>query len=457
MEFERRSSSRPSRPRSLGTWTTQRLVASAVIAVAAIGVNLLQACTTAPCGAGQRRRTSTPSSTARPTSRRRCASARSSSTPPASCASSTAGAAPRRARRPRRTTSACGSPRASLLPAGYTGTVYQNGYDLQYLSSDHHVVGLGSAIYNIHTLNNILFWDAGGVISDHNGDDDYRWCYAYTVVAWPKVAAAPVGALPFFDRLDIAVTHADQHASQIFTDLGTGGVHRIKGVHQSSTGTKPQAVLLAGFRDQLHRRRPPRAAVRLRPGHAEAAQPQDQVALRRRVQGRLHARVPLRRDRVGPRRRQRPPVPAADGDPRGRHRGRGRRQQPPAPAGAQPAQLRRGPRHRGAEARGVRRADTAVHLGDADADRLGPDARSAATSTSGASACGSRSFSYLRLPGDSFGTLRYTVRAHSATRTRSASATACRSTCSASTCCQPTIHFDPGNLPPSQPRNPGLG
>jgi len=132
------------------------------------------------------------------------------------------------------------------LPAGYTGTVYQNGYDLEYLSKDHHVVGLGSAIYNIHTLNNILFWDAGGVISDRNGDDSYRWCYAYTVVAWPEVTRAPGGAVRFFDRLDIAVTHADQHASLIYTDLGSGGVHRIKGVYQSPD-VKPKAVLLAGF------------------------------------------------------------------------------------------------------------------------------------------------------------------------------------------------------------------
>jgi len=136
-----------------------------------------------------------------------------------------------------------------LLPEGYVGTVYQNGYDLRYDSQDHEVVGLGSAIYNVHTLNNILFWDAGGVISDHNGDDDYRWCYTYTVVAWPKpgVGSGPFGGFPpLGPRLDIEAVHADRHAALIFTDGPSGSVHTIKGKH-TSTGKAPRAVLLAGF------------------------------------------------------------------------------------------------------------------------------------------------------------------------------------------------------------------
>jgi hypothetical protein len=63
-----------------------------------------------------------------------------------------------------------------------------NGWDLQYRNGDHHVQGLGSAIFNIshkYTINEYtLQWDAGGVLSDKNGDDDYKWCYRYTLIFW---------------------------------------------------------------------------------------------------------------------------------------------------------------------------------------------------------------------------------------------------------------------------------
>jgi hypothetical protein len=134
------------------------------------------------------------------------------------------------------------------LPAGYVGTVYQNGYDLRYDSKDHEVVGLGAAIYNVHLLNDILFWDAGGVISDHNGDDDYRWCYAYTVVAWPKPASGRFGLpiVPLGPYLDIEAVHADRHAALIFTDKQVGSVHAIRGKY-TSPGKPPRAVLPTGF------------------------------------------------------------------------------------------------------------------------------------------------------------------------------------------------------------------
>jgi hypothetical protein len=136
------------------------------------------------------------------------------------------------------------------LPAGYTGTVYQNGYDLEYEDGDHEVVGLGSAVYNIHQLGDILFWDAGGVISDEDGDDAYRWCYAYTVVAWPK----GLGGLtvPTFNqpRLDIEAVHANKEAALIYTGASSGALARIRGKFKSE-GKKPRTVLPAGFATTL--------------------------------------------------------------------------------------------------------------------------------------------------------------------------------------------------------------
>jgi len=136
-----------------------------------------------------------------------------------------------------------------LLPRNYVGTVIQNGYELAYEDGDHEVVGLGSAIYNVHLLNNILFWDAGGVISDRDGEDDYRWCYAYTVVAWPRPPLIPPIAVPQGPRLDIEAVHADRNAALIFTGGGNSPA-AIRGKHRSQ-GKKPRAVTLAGFAASL--------------------------------------------------------------------------------------------------------------------------------------------------------------------------------------------------------------
>jgi len=234
----------PSRPRRLGTSSRKHLVASAVIAVAATGVNLLQACSYTP-----------PASLDSP----EAVYAIIDSAPyvnPTEQQRAVVFGAPGKLHVEHGRSCARANQAASatyigmritdnvLLPKGYTGTVYQNGHELQYEDGDHHVLGLGSAIYNVHQLGDILFWDAGGVISDHNGDDDYRWCYTYTVVAWPKPPKGVVS--PFLPRIDIEAVHADETAALIFTDVGSGAVDRIKGQYTSS-GAKPKGVLLAGF------------------------------------------------------------------------------------------------------------------------------------------------------------------------------------------------------------------
>jgi len=70
------------------------------------------------------------------------------------------------------------------------GTVILNGWDVQYTDGDHHVAGLGAVIFNITEERTeeyfALRWDAGGVLSDKDGYDGYRWCYRYTLVFWNR-------------------------------------------------------------------------------------------------------------------------------------------------------------------------------------------------------------------------------------------------------------------------------
>jgi hypothetical protein len=95
----------------------------------------------------------------------------------------------------------------AVIPPGYnTGTVFLNGWRLRYKNGDHHVRGLGSAIFNITQTQNgdqqELHWEAGGVVSDDDGDDPYEWCGIYTLLFWhrnkfdftlipPQIAAWP--------------------------------------------------------------------------------------------------------------------------------------------------------------------------------------------------------------------------------------------------------------------------
>ena len=78
------------------------------------------------------------------------------------------------------------------LEFGDAGTIILNGWDVQYTNGDHHVLGLGTAIFNITGTSprpsSSCSWEAGGVLSDNNGDDGYKWCYRYTLVFWKRGA-----------------------------------------------------------------------------------------------------------------------------------------------------------------------------------------------------------------------------------------------------------------------------
>jgi hypothetical protein len=126
------------------------------------------------------------------------------------------------------------------LPPNYDGTVFLNGWKLEYSDGDHHVAGIGTTIFNVETIDNQLVWDAGGVISDDNGDDPYDWCYNYTLVFWPKSSRL----------FNMKSVFANRTGRLIFVDGGaassTTSVHQIPGSF-TTANLLPAANLLSGF------------------------------------------------------------------------------------------------------------------------------------------------------------------------------------------------------------------
>src|SRR5262249_13721797 len=131
----------------------------------------------------------------------------------------------------------------ATVPLDYydAGTVFLNGWRLQYNDGDHNVLGLGSAIYNVTEGRNgdqfELHWDAGGVLSDELGQDAYEWCYWYTMVFWKRWSSS-------FDAVAFnqagTFVHADNH------DPGNDtAVRNLPGTFMDAYG--PRAVLPRGF------------------------------------------------------------------------------------------------------------------------------------------------------------------------------------------------------------------
>ena len=125
------------------------------------------------------------------------------------------------------------------LEFGDAGTIILNGWDAQYTNGDHHLLGLGTAIFNITgTLTPTQFelrWEAGGVLSDNDGNDGYQWCYRYTLVFWKGGA---------FD----AVVPPQDDVSTTFVDSGGNPpLYDIPGKFtQSGDKGGPRAVLPRG-------------------------------------------------------------------------------------------------------------------------------------------------------------------------------------------------------------------
>jgi hypothetical protein len=124
-----------------------------------------------------------------------------------------------------------------------SGTVFLNGWHLNYHNEDHHVQGLGAAVINITEKRDpdlgqfILNWEAGGVLSDENGDDPYDFCYTYTIVFWSRRSTA-------FDAVALARSVPFRQAGG--SDPGNDTAER--NLNASSTNSYGQgAVLPQGF------------------------------------------------------------------------------------------------------------------------------------------------------------------------------------------------------------------
>jgi len=79
--------------------------------------------------------------------------------------------------------------------------VFLNGWKLDYVGDDHHVLALGTAITEIHFDPKLhtLTWTALGLIRDNDGKKGYNWTYQFTVVAWSNAnlsAFVDQGAFP---------------------------------------------------------------------------------------------------------------------------------------------------------------------------------------------------------------------------------------------------------------------
>jgi hypothetical protein len=62
--------------------------------------------------------------------------------------------------------------------------VFLNGWKLNYSGSDHHVMGMATALGKINVQPAKVTWQAYGALADDGQDKSIDWCYHYTVIAW---------------------------------------------------------------------------------------------------------------------------------------------------------------------------------------------------------------------------------------------------------------------------------
>lgn len=69
-------------------------------------------------------------------------------------------------------------------------TVILNGWKLNYLGGDQHVLGLGTVIAKIKPdlRNKTLTWNAVGILRDDDFEEGYEFTYYYTILAWNDAA-----------------------------------------------------------------------------------------------------------------------------------------------------------------------------------------------------------------------------------------------------------------------------
>lgn len=131
---------------------------------------------------------------------------------------------------------------AMAIPSAYdNATVFLNGWRLHYSDKDHEVTGFTTAIVDIEKHDDELRWKAGGVLSDKNGDDDFVWCYAYTVMMW-KSSVLDLDARPVDSDEDFTLSNLFQNG-----DDGQRTAFRERDFVITNWGSVPRALLPRGF------------------------------------------------------------------------------------------------------------------------------------------------------------------------------------------------------------------
>ena len=126
-------------------------------------------------------------------------------------------------------------------------TVFLNGWRFRYLSDDHNVAGLGTAIGNIVFDKLTLKWQAAGMMSDDNFDDGYHWCYWYTVIGWND-AVLPLTV----DHDDGCIEEGDPTITNLFAADNTKSTTALSCypsflINPGFAAGKPAAILPRGF------------------------------------------------------------------------------------------------------------------------------------------------------------------------------------------------------------------
>src|SRR5262249_29046538 len=128
---------------------------------------------------------------------------------------------------------------SATLPANFDGTVFLNGWKLEYDKGDDEGIGLGAIIFNIGRTGTELSWEAGGVISNRRGSGPYQWCYEYTIVAGAKASRPPIGQLPKA-HIDMSAIHADETGKLVFVDKSIDSNNfRTKKARFKTSGAPP--------------------------------------------------------------------------------------------------------------------------------------------------------------------------------------------------------------------------
>ena len=113
-------------------------------------------------------------------------------------------------------------------------TVFLNGWRLLYLNGDHHIRRIEVELREIGITGSTLNWEARGLLADDDFNDDYSFCYTYTVIGWNSRS------------IDAAAANGDPPANSVGADA-----HAImptfRAIPAALRGKETLAVLPEGF------------------------------------------------------------------------------------------------------------------------------------------------------------------------------------------------------------------